>query len=468
MFPNTQDCIKGSLDKLDLSKLLKSASKNEQCLEEARSVFKRMHAFKFYRISGPFVKNGNRSFYGTIITEIRNFDVAKQFLRAFGRYIHNLSVYFHKIGVNEGKEIVKHINDECSNSTTLDTLTLQECANNMLDDLQSNFSSISILTFSSSLNNHLNIRSDAPKMTDIFPNLNTLHLGQTIPSDWKFIGKTFPCLNFLRVELESKLRQNFNIDEQVINFLKENSNIPALSISYSNLKFLKECFGILPHIEQLELTFFSKNYNNYEGEPIRFEKLKGLTIESLYDDVYLEHIHFDQLQNLNMDVQPKFNQKWSEFVNQQVNANISTLKLTSGRLTNKHILGTAEQKPNLKVAEFNSDLNITADTVLEFVKKSEHLRELELNVPMIDVETLKLHENIPHGWKIDFHGTKDKFRITLEKSDGSEAVDGDDDMDDDDENPEDNKPNTSVTHSMQTLTIALICTLANLFSSFFE
>lgn len=461
---NIQDCIEGSLDELDLSKLLLSASKNGQCLQEARSVFKRLHANKVFSISGPFVEDGENAFYATVnmLIEIRNFEVAIQFLHAFGEYIEILSVYFDEMDANEGKEIVEHINYVCTNSTALKSLSLQKCADNVLDELQTSFPSVSTLSFSSDGNVGIKIRSDSLKLVNIFPNVQKLFLGHTIPSDWKFIGKTFSYLKVFGVELESKSNQSVNIDEQVIHFLKHNSHIYAVLVFHSNLKFLKGVTGISPQFEQLKLESFSKNYKNYEGEPIHFNRLKFLEISS-YDDFYPELIHFDPLQSISLFVQPEFNEKWSKFMNQQISVDIKSIHLQSQRLTNEQILAIAEKKPNLRLARFVSDLNITAHTVLRFINQSEYLGTLELNVPLTDDEEKKLIKDIPWFWSLKFSrdSTGDRAIITANKMFDVDYVDVNVN-EDEDEDEEDNGSSALATHSMQSLTIALIYLITKL------
>lgn len=427
------------MNSLNLSELLERASKSEQCLKEAQSVFERSYASKTFRISGPFVANGEKSIFDEKeFTRISNFDVVKQFLHAFGKYVKRLSVYFDEINADEGKAIVKQINDECSSSTALKSLHLLLCGGNVLDELKSRFPSVSQLAFSSSKKDELKIPSDAPKLAYLFPSVNVLSLNHSVPSDWEFIGKRYPYLHSWGVELESEIKGNLNVNEQAISFLKENSQINTTVISHSDLKFLKEFSEISPKLDTLKLKPFSKNYQNSK-DPIRFETLRNLIIESIDNDVYPEHIHFDHLQYLNI-IQSEFSEKWPTFLSQQVNHNLSRLEIESKTLKNEHILEIAEKKPNLVTAKFQSRLNINADTIIEFINKLEYLYILQLDVLMSSSDALKLQAKAPKKWTAVVISVPpgERVLINLTKS----------------------KPNTAAMHSIQALTIVFFFALA--------
>lgn len=447
---NAQDCAEGSLDDLGLHDLLFYANENAKCLREARSAFKKKYAKDTFTITGPLRDNGVNAFIGS---DIRNIDVAKEFLRVFGKYVEYIGVFFYSLDESQGKEIVKQINDMCFDSTTLKTFDLVGYKGSVLDELNSVFSSVETLDFISS--DSVKVRPNARKFSDIFPNAKKIRLDRTTLSDWELIGNSFPHLDDLELKLEPRLLDEIiKINVKIINFLKANSRITKLSIENSNLKFLKEVNDILPRLRNLKLNYFRENYQNYESDPIRFEQVETLTIKSMLsagqrDHVYPDHIYFDQLQDLEMSVHPEFTDNWTKFINNQISGNLNTLELHTETLRNDQITAIVMKKPCFKEANIYCQSNISAETVIAFIKHSEYLLRLNLVVLMSQDELQLLQENVGDNWDIGFtRYTKGEVLITLTKKIKKPSSNGSSGLD---------------IHSLQFLTISLIYVLAKFF-----
>lgn len=388
-------------------------------MKEAQSAFKKKYTTEWFTIAGPFREYSENAFDGQEIHTIKNFDVARQFLRAFGKYIESIGVNLQPIIESEAKEIVKYINDICFDSTSLKRLSLEGCVGGVLDELNNTFSSVETLWFSSgTFDRSIEIRPNARKLADIFPNAKTLHLDNTAPSDWELIGKTFPNLSDLQVTLKPFSDETTNLNVQVIRFLKDNSEISKLSIEYSNLKFLKEINDILPKLQNLDLGTLWQNYQNNHSDPIQFKQVETLTIRSIWDHVYPDQLHFDQLQELDLVIGYEFNDKWTEFIHNQINGNLTTLNLITGTLTNDQFLAIVEKKPHLIEAKIAVDSNISADTIITFIKSSEHLRRLHLTALMSQVELQQLQDEIGNDWDIRYFGrfpSKNNVVVSLTK-----------------------------------------------------
>lgn len=441
--------------------LLRIANKNDKCLNETQFVFRKKYGTKWFRISGPFVDDEKSAINGTTVIGLKNFDVAKQFLIVFGKDIVSLTVDFAEIDLIEGKEIVKHINNVCSNSTILERISLQSCAGNVLDALSSVFFSVSTVWFSSGIADRwVEYSQNTPKLADIFPNTKTLRLDHTVPFNWRvnstmIIGKTFPHLNDLQVTL-SMYDETGYFDEHVLNFLKDNSKIIMLTIHNCNLKFLNETQNILPNLENLKIYQFMKSDEKYEGDPIRFEKVKTLKINSTGNDVNPEHIYFDQLHELELTAEPEINNKWFDFIDQQTNKNLSRLILNSKNLTNEQFVAIAEKKSHLKMIKIVSHLNISADAITQFINISNSLERMELHVLMTQAEIQDLNGKINQDiWRVDAHHipsedcVKNWVMLNIKKI----VV----------KNSTGNGSSTLTMHSMQFVTIGLIYVFAKFF-----
>lgn len=398
---------------------------------------------------------------GTVVIGIRHFDLATQFLRAFGKDIVSIAVDFAKINLIEGKAIVKSINDVCSNSTKLERISLQSCAGDVLNALTSVFPSVSTVWFSNGLDDRwLEFSEKTPKLADNFPNTKTLRLDTTYPNNWRvnsttLIGKTFPHLNNLHVRL-SRYDETDYFDKIILDFLRNHSKITVLTIDNSNLVFLNETKSILPDLKTLKIDEFWKSSQTYKGDPIHFEQVETLRINSTGNDVNPDHIHFDQLHELELTAEPVFSDKWIEFIDKQINGNLSRLTLNSNNLTNEQFVAIAEKKSHLKTVKIVSHLNISVDAITQFINISTNLGRLELHVLMTQPEIRELEGKINQTiWRIDPHHipaehcVKNWVVLNIKKI----IV----------KNPAGNGSSTLAVHSMQFLSIAFIYAFVKFF-----
>lgn len=171
--------------------------------------------------------------------------------------------------------------------------------------------------------------------------------------------------------------------------MKNYPQITTVSIQFSNLKFLKEVNEILPQIGSLKLKMMSNDYFNYQDEPIRFGNVKILTIESDHNDEYPKEIHFNQLHELTLNIQPIFSDKWIEFNSQQLSSSISNLILKYGMLTNEHILAVGEKLSHLKTAKIVCKSKISAYAITGLIGKCNFLDKLQIDLLMDEFEVLK-------------------------------------------------------------------------------
>lgn len=206
-------------------------------------------------------------------------------------------------------------------------------------------------------------------------------------------------------------------DENVLNFLKDNTQITTLSIGHGNLNFLNEVNGILPALKNLKLNELSEDYLNCECDP-RFEKVENFTIESNHNSTYPEHIHFNYLQELTLNIQPEFNEKWIEFISQRMGLNIYRLTLQSAVLPNEQILTIAEKMSKLKTAKIVCQSQIPAHAITGLIEKCDQLHTLEVDAFMDEIEEQSLQDELHSEWDMHYSFFPGgRVKITIEKLD---------------------------------------------------
>lgn len=402
---------------MDLRDLLTKSLAQNECIVEARGFFKMNYNQTSFKIYGPF------SDTDTLIKEdarrvfifIQSFNVIKSILRIFGDLMQNIEISFEKIDVVEGREIVKHFCDNCSDS--LSNLILKNCKENVLNDLKATFRNVKTITLSTLASSKLKFSPPVIKLNETFPNLNHLNLGPTKVTDWELIGGTFSELNHLNVEVPRTFKQKSRPDDSyVLNLLQSNPQIETLILAKTTLKLLKIA-SQLPRLRALELNALSDQYFNYKGKPVQFDTVESVTIESDYSNNIPENVHFNRIHELNLNIKRELNGKWIEFINNQVNNNITDLKLDIINITTVNLWSIADTQTNLKRVSIECFREFSADDILMFIRRSATLIKLDLKIWIEEAEEKKLYENLQGGeWNISCSPPDGKkISITMER-----------------------------------------------------
>lgn len=411
-----QDCSACSLSKLSLYDLIVKAQLNEQCLLVAREIFhQNFRVTKFY-VAGPFIADesnaiddaNQQQFY------IKNSNLVSIFLRIFGDLIRKFAISFESIDACPGKEVIESVNRYCSKS--LFRLELENCKENVLDELKNTFLNMRTVLLSSSQSKSLEIGPDAVKLNKLFPNLESLLLKYTKKKDWDLIGDTFPNLTMLVVELPAGKEENRPDETDVGNLLRKNLNIEILSIQHSTLHVLKEANDILLYLKNLEIKFLSTEYLNYDGDPIRFNNVRQLTVHSdRSKDEIPEYIFFDQLLELKLYIKPDFTDKWILFISNQLNKNIIKLTLSTGVLAKEQFIALTYLLPKLNGVSIESSTDYAAKDIINFIENSHNLVTLRMKVPMEISEERILRTKLQNKWHYKIHSEGDKVHMVFQR-----------------------------------------------------
>lgn len=390
------------MQQLNLLDLLEKSQQNEVCLNEAREVFKANYSQSQFHTPPPFkviyekpwISNGGESLI------LVNFMAMKEILNNFGDLIQNLTVNFKEFDTqSEGRVIVNYINDK--NCGSFERLSLQNVKENVLNDLQENTCKrITTLRFSTSDRFEF---VESRKLNELFPGVEYLDVECTNPSCWAFITERLTNLRTFHMDF-SPANVNAINETHITNFLKNNVRIENLRIYYTNLMLLKEVNEILPNLETLEISLFSDDYLNYP-DIVQFNNVKNLRMDYYGEEPRIpERIFFNQLQQFHLATSlSNFIDKWFEFIDNQVNRNLTTFILATIELEKEQLFTIPEKFPDLQTLIIECwSKKIRATEIISFMKKNKHLITLKMSIQIDGIELKKLQKVLENRWNVEF------------------------------------------------------------------
>lgn len=389
----------------DLSVLLEKPIIDNGKLTKAQEMFKAKYLHSQFMFSGPFVEDTHKAIEvyndGNWVI-VHNLNAIKNLLEHFGEFIQRIEIDFQDIDAENGKMIVEYV-DKIAKS--LNILYLQNCKDDILNGLKSEFTNLGILRFSSHSDE---LKLECNKLNKLFPNLLRFHIENTEPSHWRWIDGNLPKLTQLDVELPRTTGDDGVYESQITKFLKVNPQIERLKIEQANLKLIAAANELLPKLDYLKLEQLSTDYLNHQGDPIHFQHLKHLSLRPYHIDEIPGKLIFEKLQNFELIIYPnQYTDKWGEFIANQVNDNLSKFALDVGRLTVEQLFSIPGQLKNLKEIAISSSSEFTAEEIVDFVAKSDSLVNLNFECLMEKWEQNRLNELLPIKYKLDIRTQRD-------------------------------------------------------------
>lgn len=405
------ECSPGSLDATFLNDLLTKATIDRECLSEARKAFHAYTNFTFM-LSGPFTNDKDMWVEENDELEVvfmKHLDVIRVLLSNFGHLIQSIIINFKYIETEVGREIINIVDEKCYKSLTM--IYLLHCRADVLNGLKTEFVKLTSLEFLSSEIEQFNISSD--KLRQSFPKLKILSLELMKTSDLMIFTINFPHLTTISIRFaEHKIR----IDEsQFGRFLKCNPQLKTLNISYTNLELLHEINENAPQLGHLTINRISKDFSSDQNEPIHFSKLTSFALRVDHIDEWLENISFFQLDMIALYISSdRFNNKWMQFLTNQVNSNVKTISVECQYMEKEHLLEIAERFFGLETFSLICKSEFTANLIVNFIGSSKHLINLEVEIEIDEFERLRLTDILPERWElVNEEQVETRTRITL-------------------------------------------------------
>lgn len=294
--------------------------------------------------------------------------------KTFGDLMKNLQLNFKSIDDKLAKQIVQFMS---AKAESLEILYLENCNGNILNEFASPILSVTVLkwlTKAESSSETVEIK----KLTDIFPNVILLILKNIKSSDLVLIDGKFANLMVLRMELPKI------VDEMlIVSFLQNNPTVQTLEIQYASFDLLKQINQILPNLEVLTLESLPKNYAVFKSDPIRFDQVKKLTIDVKFHELNApENIIFNQLEELTLNIRSKFTDKWIKFINNNVNSNLKSLKLTNAHLKKEQLHAILDHFNNIQTLDITCQSKFEALDIIDFEEKNKNAHIIQMKFDM--------------------------------------------------------------------------------------
>lgn len=343
---------------------------------------------------------------------LNTYNSTEDILNIFGDLIQNLHLNFADIEMDVIQKFVEIINEKSFASAR--KLELIFCKENVLEGFKNPFKGVTSLTFSSNLIGKFD--GKGRKLNELFPNVQEFYVRHTKASDWATIDGHFPNLRWFEASLPIAKKQNDVDETHISSFLKKNSRIDNFSIENADFKILKATNEVLPKLTTLKIDQFSRNNQNDEGKGIHFQNVKKLTIKSGNEEKMPEDISFEQLEELKLYIEPEFSDKSIEFIKKLGIERLKTFTLYTRVLTKDTFLKVPKILPNLEFTHISmvNRITLTANDVLDFIDKSQQLKELTVNLQMQDNEKNKLKKALENQYNVEFD-SKPEFKAKIVK-----------------------------------------------------
>lgn len=386
---------------------MKKSRESQQSLKEARGIFKLL---PHIRIEGPFEEEPNiaRNVFNQPSMDIKNFTDITYALEVFGDLINYLEVDFKHISAVEGKEIVKRINDHCS---ALTSLKLDNCHGNVLDNLNSEFPTISSVSFSSHRTENMTIKADNKKFRELFPNLFFFTIGNVKGlNEWSYIGGTYKKIPF--IELKDQL--NNDDKDHFIEFLKQNLHLMGVRIHSADNKLLYRIYKAFLNLTFIQIDGLAIDYSN--NDPFYIDNLKQFKFISKSRDHVPNGFVLTNVEQLSLEIPFIFNKDWMNFLETKVNRGLKKLHVKTNNLKKVQLLKIATLFKSLQEVHIEVKSRFGVEEIIEFLNSFENnkLARLTLEADLHESDAIELTQLLEE-WEAVYTNENSKTIITIEK-----------------------------------------------------
>lgn len=317
-----------------------------------------------------------------------DYDDALKMIDSFGSVIQSINIVFHRIDGSRGREILNKINDKCHRLSSLGICSYRE---SICDELKRQFPTVRKLIFVGGETESSTIDANKCKLNYTLPELNFLALRYMLIPNWALFDGHFAKLQHLELSIPKYLNNDYIT--HAIDFVKANAQIFNLTLENTKLSLLKAMNDYLPQLKYLQLRRLSKNYLNYNGQPVRFNTVEHLMIKSETESRVPSNCIFTQLKSLHLNVHHRISYKWFAFLTDQVNSNVTNLTIIAMMFSPLKLTILPKSLNGLESVYVSSEMNICVNEIGIFVRYSELLQDLTIQMPIDVDETEDYHIN---------------------------------------------------------------------------
>lgn len=354
-------------------------------------------ALRFFNIMGT-----KASYYvhRDRIEIIDDFQLIKDTLRYLGNFIRKINVRNFNGDKKHSEEIMKLINQYCSESLIEMEILFNDSNFNSLKYATKPFESVEHISIGGYIPKTDNISSIGlnNEMNQIFPALRNISLAISSP-DNEYINCHFPHLKYAHV---------FVHDINFVNeFLRLNPQIKSLELGKASPETLRKLNEMFPTLERLTLESSGMIKDEEEEEEITFNNVTAFTMN--YSDKNSgKHLHFPSLQQFDIDLNHENSDDWVKFMTNHRQISRFHLKYSYYIADNEFQALTAEL-PNLMEMSVSHTKrvgdSIGADVIIKFMESHEKLLKFNINACKEEDKPI-LQEKLADKWTILSRGNR--------------------------------------------------------------
>lgn len=380
--------IRKAFDGLTLTDALDFDLDDEESFNKAIQLFKK--SFGHAKVEITFIPEHQTRVvvYDEKTEEVLvHYEFAEDFLKSFGKTIQKLSIAFNRIPGHMHRNIAIFANTYCNN---LEEVYLKSCMDTTLVIMKNPFEKVHKVFYDGQV--HMN----SAIFDKLFPQMKQLHLTY---SD-RISNKKQP--NLIEVNIEQPITAAF------IEFLKNNSQIQALRVEDSPLKFLQ----VIQNFRKLQTLAFNvpTDLDSNARLALKIEHVKDLTIRDLSNKMRFGKVTFDHLSKFELMGAGEIDNQWTEIIGS--NEDLNELIVSAGYFDEPTFTNLSNKFPNLVQAKIGCSKDINAESIRRVLYSKKNLQTIVLDFPQsCGFTSQDLTQLLQTNWRID-SSVENQYSIT--------------------------------------------------------
>lgn len=312
-----------------------------------------------------------------------DYDIAENFLRAFGRSIKSLTIASVSIPMKRHRQIGKYVNEYCFE--TLVEFNSNMCTKDIFNDMRKPFQRVESVELGGEFWEKL--VDELLALNALFPEMYRF----TLDSETKgyILDLHYPKLTELNIISP-------NID--YVKLIEKNQQIQKIKLTDCSTEFLDTVENKLPNVVTLIFNV-PKDLPQYQGSKIQFEGIKELVITDLYQSFSSDKIDFNHLDRFELLTGEYIHDEWIKFFENTDGQ--QSLVLSIGNISDSTI---PKLPTNLK-GSIELRIGCSFDEIegtAQFLEKNKQTKHITLNCPR---SSPMFHEQLSNildkEWKIN-------------------------------------------------------------------
>lgn len=314
-----------------------------------------------------------------------NYDLAENFLKAFGGSIKNLHIKYNSIPEDKHNIITKLVSNYCSK--TLLEFGARLCKNGAFNGVKTPFEKVNRLHFLCEWND---FGENSLPFNELFPKVR--HLLLNYPGDDLY---NYHYTDLIKLSAYNIASNNF------IQIIKNNPQIQHLILTKNSMDVLKTVSETLHELKILDVDI-PNNLESYQGPAVQFERVESVYIRCTDRKIDAKKIKLKNVDSLKLYMSENVgnvDDEYAEFI-----GGITALKslfIFDGSLSKSTLSMLSEKLSTLAEVNINFDSSVDASDIWKFVQSNKNIKEFRFNCPGSEQLFQELRSKLGENWKID-------------------------------------------------------------------